>query len=265
MSYPLAFWGFLVSFLLLVGWSIAAGLNPVLALALWTLYVVIIVALTRIIAEAGILFVQQGWVPLGTLGQIFGAGDGHWLLSASSLPPAATIQGALMTDLRGFIMPSFIQGFKLAHDRKIALRPLLVLIMVCSLITMALGVYMNVRLGYTQGGLSLDSWYAGPASRLPADSSASLIKGVTDASYWNLAWVGVGIALTYGMMLARSRFAWFPLHPIGLLISQSYPIGQIWFSVFLAGWPKCSSPNSAAPIPIAKACLYFWDWRWATW
>ena len=235
MSYPLAFWGFVVSFLLLVGWSIAAGLNPVLALALWTLYVVTIVALTRIIAEAGILFVQQGWVPLGTLGQIFGAGDGHWLLSASSLPPAATIQGALMTDLRGFIMPSFIQSFKLAHDRKIALRPLLVLIMACSLITMALGVYMNVRLGYTQGGLSLDSWYAGPASRLPADSSASLIKGVTDASYWNLAWVGVGIALTYGMMLARSRFAWFPLHPIGLLISQSYPIGQIWFSVFL-GW-----------------------------
>ena len=235
MSYPLAFWGFIVSFGLLVGWSVAAGLNPVLAFGMWTLYVVIILALTRIIAEAGILFVQQGWVPLGTLGQIVGAGPGHYLLGASSLPAAATIQGALMTDLRGFIMPSFIQGFKLAHDRKIALRPLLILMLACSLITMAVGVYMNVKLGYEQGGLSLDAWYSGPASRIPADSTASLIKGVKDASTWNLAWIGVGIALTYGMMLARSRFAWFPLHPIGLLISQTYPISNIWFSVFL-GW-----------------------------
>ena len=235
MSYPLAFWGFLGSFALLVGWSIAAGLNPALALAIWTFYLIIIIALTRIIAEAGLLFVQQGWGPLGVLGEITNAGQGHWLLSASSLPPAATIQGALMTDLRGFIMPSFIQGFKLAHDRKIALRPLLVLMIACSLITMAMGVYMNVKLGYQNGGLSLDPWYATGASQAPAQSSSSLVKGVTNASYWNLSWVGAGAALTYLMMLARSRFAWFPLHPIGLLLSQTYPINQMWFSVFL-GW-----------------------------
>ena len=105
----------------------------------------------------------------------------------------------------------------------------------CSLITMAMGVYMNLKLGYAQGGLSLDSWYNGPASRIPADATANLVKGVKDASYWNIGWIGLGIVLTYGMMLARSRFAWFPLHPIGLLIAQSYPIATLWFSVFV-GW-----------------------------
>ncbi len=237
LSYPAAFWGFVVSFALVIGFSIAAGIAPVLALVLWTTYLMIIIALTRLISEAGVLFVQQGWVPLGILGQVTGAGPNHWLLSSSSLPPAAMMQGALMTDLRGFIMPSFIQGFKLAFDRKIALKPLLALVMACSLISMALGVYMNVKLGYSQGGLTLDSWYAGNggASTQPASVSASLVKGVTDASYGNLIWVGLGIVATYAMMLARSRFAWFPLHPIGLLVAQSYPIGQIWFSVFI-GW-----------------------------
>lgn len=235
MSYPLAFWGFVLCFLLIVGWSIAAGLNARLALLLWSLYVVIIVAMTRIISEAGILFIQQGWSPLGTIGQITGAGQGHALLSQSSLPPAAMLQGSFMIDLRGVIMPSFMQGFKLAHDRKIALRPLLVLIMLCTVISAALGAYMNVRLGYQQGGLTLDPWYAGPASQQPAIVSSSLIKGVRDASWFNLGWVGLGIAFTYALMLARSRFTWFPLHPLGFLVSQSYPIGTIWFSIFL-GW-----------------------------
>jgi hypothetical protein len=235
LPYPVAFWGFVLSFTLIVAWSIAAGLNPPLAILLWTLYLVIIIALTRIVSEAGILFMQQGWVPLGVIGQITNAGQGHSLLSPSSLPPASMLQGSLMTDLRGFIMPSFMQGFKLAHDRKIALRPLLVLMMLCSLISLFIGIYMNVKLGYAQGGLTLDGWYSGGASQAPAHSSARLINGVSDASWFNLGWVGVGIVLTYTMMLARSRFAWFPLHPIGFLISQSYPIGQIWFSIFL-GW-----------------------------
>ena len=235
LSYPLAFWGFVLSFGLLVGWSIAAGLNPTLAFLLWTLYLVIIIALTRIIAEAGILFVQQGWSPLGTIGQITNAGQNHWLLSESSLPPAAMMQGALMTDLRGFIMPSFIQGFKLAHDRRIPLKPLLAIMVACSLITMAMGAYMNVKLSYQSGLLALDPWYATGAAKAPAEASANLVKGVKDASWLNLGWLGLGMALTWGMMMARSRFAWFPLHPIGLLIAQSYPIGQIWFSVFV-GW-----------------------------
>lgn len=238
LSYPLAFWGFTLSFGLIVAWSVAAGLNPQLALALWGLYLVIIIALTRIICEAGILFVQQGWVPLGALGQIANAGPGHWLLPQSALPPAALLQGSLMTDLRGLVMPSFMQGFKLAHERRIALKPLLALMLACSILSLGLGVYMNTRLGYAQGGLTLDPWYAGAASTQPASVSANLIRGVKDASWFNLLWVGAGIALTYALMLARSRFAWFPLHPIGFLISQSYPISEIWFSIFLGWWAK---------------------------
>ncbi len=235
LSHPLAFWGFFGSFGLLVIWSHAAGLNWPLALTLWSFYIVIIIGLTRIICEAGQLFVEPLWSPLGTLGQIFGAGPGHSVLSVASLPPATMIQGALMTDLRGFLMPSFIQGFKLAYDRKIALKPLLALVMVCSLLTFAMGTYFNIKFGYSQGGSSLDQVYADSASKQPVYAAQSLIKGVSTADPWNLSWVAVGGLMTYLFMLARARYAWFPLHPVGFMLAQTYPMNMLWFSMFL-GW-----------------------------
>src|SRR5581483_5834865 len=51
----------------------------------------------------------------------------------------------------------------------------------------------------------------------------------------NWFWLGVGMAATYLMMLARGRFLWFPLHPIGLLLCLTYPMHRFWFSILL-GW-----------------------------
>ncbi len=235
LSYPVAFWGFVLSFGFLIAWSVAAGLSLHLALLMWTLYLVIAIALTRIVAEGGLLFVQQGWVPLGALGQVFNSGGEHWLLPSRSLVPAALIQGAMMTDLRAFIMPSFVQGFKLAHDRKISAKPLLALIFAVTFITLAMGLWMNVKLGYDNGGLTLDPWYTGGGAKQPAQNVNDLMKGVRDASWTNGLWLGLGAVLTYGMMLARSRFLWFPLHPLGFLMSLTYPMNMLWFSIFL-GW-----------------------------
>jgi len=105
----------------------------------------------------------------------------------------------------------------------------------CTFIAFGLGTYMNVSLGYAQGGQTLDPWYSGAASTQPASAAASLMHGVTTSSWSNLIWIAVGMGLTYGMMLARARMPWFPLHPIGFLVCLSYPMSQIWFSVFL-GW-----------------------------
>ena len=101
MSYPFAFWGFVASFLFLVGWSYAAGMSLSVALALWLTYLVIALALTRVIVEGGLLFVQQGWTPLGTFAQIFNSGPGKWL-APNSIVPGTFIQTGMMTDLRAF-------------------------------------------------------------------------------------------------------------------------------------------------------------------
>jgi hypothetical protein len=51
----------------------------------------------------------------------------------------------------------------------------------------------------------------------------------------NWGWVGVGAALTWAIVTARSRFVWFPLHPIGLLMMVPFAMHAMWLSIFL-GW-----------------------------
>ena len=45
----------------------------------------------------------------------------------------------------------------------------------------------------------------------------------------------VGASITSALSLLRLRYAGWPLHPVGFLLANSYPMQRIWFSIFL-GW-----------------------------
>jgi hypothetical protein len=236
LSYPLAFWGFVVSFALMIGASCAAGIRLDVALALWGSYLVLALGLSRIAVEGGLMGLQHHTSPLGAIGRLLGPNQNVWLSPESGAVPAAFFQAGMVNHMRGFIMPSFLQGFKLAHDHKIAPKPLGALIATTILISVGVSWWTCVRLGYENGGLSLgnDFWARG-GPRMPADFVNSLHS--SDSGSVGVRWVflGVGALATFGMMLARSRFAWFPLHPIGYMVALTYPGATFWFSIFL-GW-----------------------------
>jgi hypothetical protein len=180
------------------------------------------------------LYVGNSWHPLTTAAQLTNAGPGTWL-APSSIAPAALLQGGIMTDLRGFLMPSFVHSFKLAHDRKLARRPLLLLIAAVVMVTLAMGFYMRVRMGYESSALTFHTWFQKGGAQIPGRNAKTLMEGVPDVSWVNWLWLGAGGALTWAMMAARARLLWFPLHPMGYLMALTYPMATLWFSVFI-GW-----------------------------
>ena len=239
LSYPVAFWGFVLSFALMVAWGIAAGMSWHLSLLMWTMYLVIAVVLSRVVAEGGLIFVHHNWMPIGSLSQLLGAGPGTLISPASGLYPAAFIEFSTIQDFRGSLMPSFIQSFKLAKDRGIAARPLFALIFGVISIGMFMAFTMNVRLGYENGGLGLQGWLSkwGPQTLGTNVANLSTLAEPVNPAAWG--WLGVGAAIIYGVVVARSRLLWFPLHPLGYLMSFTLPIRYFWFSIFV-GW-MCKS------------------------
>ena len=235
LSYPVAFWGFWGSFALMVCWGIAAGMSWPLSLLLWTSYLIIAVVLSRVVAEGGLLFVHHSWMPLGAFANLFGAGAGTLLSPATGLFPATFMEFSTIQDFRGSLMPSFVQSFKLARDRGIAPRPLLLLLAGVIIIGMLMSFSMNVRLGYQNGGLSLQGWLAkwGPQSLGNNLSSYAKLSQRPDLGAW--LWLGVGVLITLGIVIARARFPWFPFHPVGYIMAFTLPLSFFWFSIF-CGW-----------------------------
>jgi hypothetical protein len=234
LSYPVAFWGFALSLGFILLWSVLSGIRLDVAILLWGFYLAVALALTRLVAEAGLLFVQTGWMPLGPLAFLVGAGPGK-LIDAASAAPAAMVSSSIMLDMRGFLLPSFLQGFKLAHDRKISPRPLLGLIAACIVVSFGVSLLTIIHLGYSVGGLQLAKWWATAAGSQPALHAVAFARGIETNYLANWSWVGVGALATWGMMVARSRFTWFPLHPIGLVMMVPFAMHAMWLSIFL-GW-----------------------------
>ena len=235
LPYPLAFWGFFVSFAVMVAWGIAAGISWHLSLALWLSYIVIAVVLARVVAEGGLLFVHHNWAPIGAMMGLFGTGAGTLISPATGLYPATMMESCTIQDFRGSLMPSFVQSFKLASDRGISPRPLFALIFGVIVIGMVIAFTMNVRLGYENGGLSLQPWISkNGAQRLGTNMSQyAALSQSADIQSWG--WMGLGMATTIALVIARSRLAWFPLHPLGYIMSFTLPGRLFWFSIFI-GW-----------------------------
>ncbi len=237
ISYPLAFWGFIVSIALMIGATIVSGVRADIAIALWLSYLVLALGLARVAVEGGMLALQHHTNPLGAIARLINSGPSNWMTVENGATSAAFFQAGMVNHMRGFIMPSFIHGFKLAHDHKIAKRPLGALIVATVLIAVVVSWITTVNLGYEGGGaLSFGhKWWSQDGPKMPANFINSMTTNTQGSAPLAWFWLIFGGAFTWGMMLMRSRFAWFPLHPIGYIMSLSYPTAVFWFSIFL-GW-----------------------------
>lgn len=236
MSYPRAFWGFVVCFSLLVAFACAAGVRLDIALVLWGTYVVFAIALTRVVVEGGLPFILHDSAPLGALARLLPGGGAGWLSLQNGLMPASLIQAGFVVHMRGFIMPSFLHGFKLAHDNRLPARRLGWLLAAVIVVSVLVSWTTMVRLGYENGALTFaNEWVVEGGSKWPVNFVATMTGAPKTSAPFNIFWFGVGALLTFGIMAARARLSWFPLHPVGYLMSLTWPAATLWSSIFI-GW-----------------------------
>ncbi len=258
LSYPVAFWGFVTCFAIMTGFACAAGVRLDIALALWVCYIVFAIALTRVAVEGGLLFLLHDSAPIGALARLLPGGGANWLSLQNGLMPASLIQSGFIIHMRGFITPSFLHAFKLAHDQKLAPRRLGWLLAGVISVSVLVSWTTCVRLGYDNGALSLanQGWVTNLA-KWPVNFVTTMTGEPKTSSSFNIFWFSAGALLTLGMMVARARLSWFPFHPAGLLMSLTWPGAALWSSIFI-GWAiKTLILRFGGPDTYRKATPFF--------
>jgi hypothetical protein len=188
--------------------------------------------LTRVIAEAGILMVFLSFSPTDYLLLL----GGTTALGPKNLTALTLVEPPIAFDLRESVMPSALNGFRLAEQCGVRTRGLtaamgaaLVACLVLTVVVLLATLYRDTsspaqRLWWL--GNHPTNYWARLAARLESPQQP------TGAEYPAMAAGGlIIVALTW----ARMAFVWWPIHPLGFVMATSWASLHLWFSLFL-GW-----------------------------
>lgn len=226
--------GFLICFFGLVAWGTFAGINIAVALTFFAIFLLTSLVLTRLVIEGGFLFPQPPFLALQVMTtSIFGN-----TLGAANLTKLSFLQPMMLVDMRTSVLPAFLHTMKFAEilglDRK-HLRRLLLSVVVALVLTVVVTVITSLQVLYSQGGLAGYTWFSRSAAESTFNSTAGVIKTAPGLQPSSWGWIALGAVLVWLMVVGRSRFLWFPLHPLGYLVAPTYPVTRLWFPLFL-GW-----------------------------
>lgn len=254
LSYPLLFWTLVVSLLVLTGWLHAAGMTlggaAVIVLVLLTIYLVV----ARIVAETGLVFVGVQF-PIFIPFYIAGSSGLKWMFPmrdfvlgtfANSLHDLRenlavySSHGMVVADATTFKARS--SDTDSAPERRRG-RSLALIVVLMLAIAYPLGWLAHLRTEYTYAS-TIDQEQRSPINDWAADGVIGAYMEGASIGYQNMpqptpfsrAWHTTGgFVATIALTIMRLRFAWWPIHPAGFVLVYTWPVSQMWFSIFL-GW-----------------------------
>lgn len=256
MAYRTAIIGVGVSALLLVVFGVALGLSPLLSVVFFLLFFLMALTFTRIRAEAGLPWGQGPW-GLAHVNIVSFAG------SESITPQEATGLAFVSwfdTDWRCLAQPAMLESMKMADmssPKQINPRKLTAVVLVATVVgTLAawasvLGIYYHIG----ADSAAADSWRSS-MGHSPFDQEQSWLSSPQPLSSPRFVAAAAGFVIVAFLSVMRTRFVWWPLHPIGFAVANTGTMDWIWFAMFI-GWACKALILRYGGIKLYRTCLPF--------
>ncbi len=198
-----------------------------------SLYLSASLALSRIPAELG-----------APANEIHDAGP-HQILTQIATPASFPIRGLVALTLLGWTSRSYgidptphqMGGFKMAERTGLRTRGLVGAMFIAALAGLLFGYLALLvplyRLGADSSKLEFNTSGAYAFAELE-----TWLTGVAPATGYRSTAMGFGFVFTLFLYAMRSRFLWWPFHPLGYLMAPMWFTHHLWLPVFLAWLTK---------------------------
>ena len=232
MSYRAALLGIAGGMAVLTGLCVAAGMSVWLPLVYFLFYFILSVGITRVRAELGPPAHELNWVnPERFMVAIFGT----QALGAQNL----TLLSFMFWFNRGYRshpMPHQLEAFKIGQETRMESRRLLYAMLIAVAVGTVASMWALLDMFYRNGETS---------PRIMSYSTGIGREAFGRLQEWadsprppdgiGLAFSGIGAAVTLLLAAAKSRILWWPFHPIGYALANSYALEYFWSCLFI-GW-----------------------------
>jgi len=189
---------------------------------------IILVGLTRVVAEAGLPTISPAIVPAGFIVSSIGV---------PALGPTGMIATAYtlvwVGELLVFFMAPLANSLRLCSET-IHTRRLCTGIGIAIALTLVLSTWYTLDLAYHHGGVNLSGQFFISFPTYPAQFALERLTHPTGPSFTGWLWTLFGAGVMTLLLIARHRLTGWPFHPLGFAVSGGWTMGIAWSSILVA-------------------------------
>ena len=231
ISYPLAFWGFVVSIGACLGWYVYHGMRLPTAVAVLGLVFLWFLVYARIVSQGGLYVAVNQWNMPGVIHSL----SGGYAFGASGAVIAA-MQGTLLFGGRTTLLSSqTMNAFRISSVFGKRARLLLPALIVSVLLALVMMTHQVLRQAYTMGAVNFSDTLQMVMPRGAFSRAQNIILSPGQSVDPHVGALSMGVIGMTVLMLLRGGLYWWPIHPIGFLASTGYHAQRLWLPFFL-GW-----------------------------
>jgi len=232
MQYKTAFWGLIAGFVAMVVFTTWVGMSPLLAVAYLGIYLAFATTITRIRAEAGPAWTMgPGLDSMDTIIQPIGSGA----FSQRNLVSLAYFHWFSL-EMRCCPMPVQLEAMKMAQVVRQRQRVMTIVMLIAMVAGVAVGFWACLAVWYKFGAgtAKVEPWRTW-MGRLPFERVTAYMNNPTQADVAGIMAIAFGFAFTFFLSYMRTKFFWWPFHPVGYVLANTGTMYWLWCP-FLIAW-----------------------------
>ena len=218
------------TFVALVTWSIAGGMQLYVAVPLWALTLAFMLVVHRMMAEGGVNLL---WAAQSGPNYLIYALDGGRYLGPRTWMQLVSLP-YFIWHFKGAVGPHSFEGLKLASASGLKPGRLTGTMAAAMVLAMVVGYFATVWLVMRHGGgVALDSYRFVHVGHRPMQEFVAVTGQPQGIEWQKIAGILAAAGVTWGLSWMRWQFLWWRLHPIGYVLSTVFVVWYLWASVFI--------------------------------
>jgi len=130
---------------------------------------------------------------------------------------------------RSHPMPNILEGLKLGERTDVGPGKIAFAVLFAAILGTICAFWMHLQAGYRNG-----TWNKLWPAYETFNRLTSWLTTSIGGDLQNIGAYSVGALFVFVLTILRLQFIWFPLHPVGFVVSSSWGMNPFWFSVFLS-------------------------------